>query len=199
MKDEYNAWKNVEKFLDPKQLKSNLIRASVFLSAYELLKGAIVEHPRTFFGDGINNGEDLLSPDYKKEVIDLSPKKDIFDASCRWFVKTNAISKSDLELIGTIRSARNEIAHQIPQYLTDVRFQVKTSLLESVFSILDKIEHWWIRNFEIPINPDYDDIEPPEIPDEEIVSLRVIAMQIILNAAQDEKTEEKTLAPNARL
>jgi hypothetical protein len=44
--------KDWEKFLNPDSLKANLVRASVYLASYELLKSAVVENPRGFINMG---------------------------------------------------------------------------------------------------------------------------------------------------
>jgi hypothetical protein len=44
--DTIKAW---EKFLDPQKLKQSLIEASIFITAYELLKEEIIDPPKFFF------------------------------------------------------------------------------------------------------------------------------------------------------
>ena len=41
-----------EKLLDPDVLKANLVRASLYLASYELLKSAVIENPRGFINMG---------------------------------------------------------------------------------------------------------------------------------------------------
>ncbi len=43
-----------ERFLDPDSLRSNLIIASIFITAYEMLEDSIVDRIRTFFINGFN-------------------------------------------------------------------------------------------------------------------------------------------------
>jgi hypothetical protein len=44
--DIIKAW---DKFLDPQKLKRSLIEASIFITAYELLKEEIIDRPKSFF------------------------------------------------------------------------------------------------------------------------------------------------------
>ncbi len=93
-KDNLKAW---EKFLDPQKLKRYLIEASIFITAYELLKEEIVDRPKSFF---IYEGEDQSKKrvEYNKKVKTLH-KKDTFIASYLWLRNQGAITSQDVELI----------------------------------------------------------------------------------------------------
>jgi hypothetical protein len=43
-----DTFENWESFLNPEKLKQNLIRASIFISTYEVLKSRIVDEIRDF-------------------------------------------------------------------------------------------------------------------------------------------------------
>lgn len=173
----YDAGKDWEKFLDPDSLKTNLVRASVYLASYELLKSAIVENPRGF----INMGNPDPSTDgqkYSEDVVSLNPK-DRLHASCLWFHKMGAIDDADITTIKDIRNHRNEIAHELLKYIGDSRYAVNMQLLDSIHFLIGKIERWWIREIEMDVNPDYDHVDKNAIPDHEIQSGRMIMMDWI--------------------
>ena len=170
----YKSWK---KFLDPNDLKANLVRASVYLSSYELLKSAVVENPRGFFNMGHSPVEED-SPEYQAEVIALHPK-DRFHASCLWFKKMEAIDDDDMTMIGQIRTHRNDIAHELPKYLADSRFAINMQLLDMIHVMVGKIERWWIREIEMAVNPDFYQADVESIPDNEVQSGNMIMMDLI--------------------
>ena len=179
----YRSWK---KFLDPDDLKANLVRASVYLSSYELLKWVIVERPRQFFSTV------HLQKKYKAEVIALH-SKDPFHASCLWFQKMQAIDGDDATMVEEIRRHRNDIAHELPKYLTDSRFVVNMQLLDSVHFLVGKIERWWIREIEMPVNPDFDPVDVGSIPDREIQSGIMIVMDVIHKVVHGQDQELRQL------
>jgi len=184
----YQSWR---KFLDPDDLKANLVRASVYLASYELLKSAVVENPRGFF----NMAQSLVgkdSPEYKLEVIALHPK-DRFHASCLWFRKMEAIDDDDVTVIENIRQHRNEIAHELPKYLADSRFAVNMQLLDSIHFMVGKIERWWIREIEMGANPDFDHVDRDSLPDSEIQGGNLIMMDLIHKISHGQDHELRQL------
>jgi hypothetical protein len=46
--------------------------------------------------------------------------------------------------------------------------------------LLEKVEIWWIKEFEIPTNPDYDNVE---IRDEDIKSGTVLGLDYVISVA----------------
>jgi hypothetical protein len=88
-----NSW---VKFLHPQSLKSNLICAAVILVSWETLKRTVIDHARTFYWCGFDeSGQDILSPEYKKEVVALH--RSLFGASLRWFKEMKAIDDADVD------------------------------------------------------------------------------------------------------
>jgi hypothetical protein len=146
------------RLLSKEVLKDNLAKAGLYALAYEMLKNSIIERPKSFFTMG---GE----PDdhYKAEV--LSKHKDWLVASCLWFQENGAISEEEANDVLQLREHRNYIAHELPNILLNPDVQVDEKKLIRLFELLCKIDQWWITEFEIPTNPDFDGqhISPAEI------------------------------------
>ena len=173
-----DAW---EKFLNPTTLKQSLIEASVFLTAYEMFKQSATEKLLSFFSDGITKeGGFSESPEYKKEVIALHPR-DRFHASCIWFQQTGVISQDDLDKINDIRCHRNAIAHEMIDFISDAGSSIDANLIAKLFTILRKIDTWWITEIEMPSNPNFDDQSSDSIRSDQIQSGNMILMQRILS------------------
>lgn len=180
-KDSFDSW---EKFLNPDTLKSSLIRASIYLSAYELLKNSIIDHLRGFFdskwklNDKTGEIETVISESYKDKVRSLYPK-DEFHSCCLWFVENKAISQKDLDSITKIRKHRNSIAHELPKYLGSVKYDVDKNLLKELIEIIRKVDTWWLREIEITTNPDFDDIDYDDIKWDDVLSGNMIIMNFL--------------------
>lgn len=173
----HNTCRDWGKLLDPDVLKANLVRASLYLASYELLKSAVVENPRGFINMR-NTDPSADGPEYREDVLFLYPK-DRLHASCLWFRKMGAIDDADITIIAEIRKHRNDIAHDLPKYIGDSRHEVNMQLLDSIHFMIGKIERWWIREIETDANSDYDHVDRSAVPDDQIYSGRMIMMGLI--------------------
>lgn len=173
-----NYRRSWEKLINPDVLRSNLVLASLYITAYETLKNSIVDRIRDFFTFNYDeNGQGIPDVRYN-EVTRLN--RNLFIASCLWLQQNGVIDPGDMEDIMAVREHRNEIAHRLLEILADIDREVSLSYLEKIRHLLQKIEIWWIKEFEIPINPDFDGVEVNE---EGIHSGRMILIDLILSTA----------------
>jgi hypothetical protein len=147
-----------EKFLNPDSLKQHLLAGGIYLAAYEMFKSSLVGRPRDFFWSGFENGKEIVSPKYRTQVLSLD-RKYIYRASALWWQKQGVLTDDDVSQAGQIREHRDEIAHDIPRFLGTAEAVIRLDLLEAIFVILSKIDKWWIREVEVPTNPDFDQRE----------------------------------------
>lgn len=59
-------------------------------------------------------------------------------------------------------------------------YQIRVDLLSNMIDLLVKMDQWWIREIEIPTNPDFDDIELTEEDYEKSMSGNMIILSLIL-------------------
>jgi hypothetical protein len=177
-KDTSDSW---AKFLDPEEMKKSLIQASLYLSAYEILKNGIVGRLKGHF-TVVGMGDA-----YKENVRSLHPK-DEFHACCIWFVQEGAMSNDDLDEIGEIRKHRNAIAHELPEFISSIHQSVDASKLQSLMEIARKIDIWWIREIEIPINPDFKLSDIEDIDWDELVGGSSLTLSIILSIFEGDES-----------
>jgi hypothetical protein len=169
---------NYEKFLNPELVKANLILSALYLAAYELLKDSIIDSIRGFFTLKYVNGKFEVDEQYNAEVLTLH--KDLLQASCIWLEQMGAINKEEIQEIEKIRKHRNEVAHELPKLLVDSDLNLNIGYFVRIRELLEKIEAWWVKNFEIPVNPDFDGIE---VDDKDIQPGRVIALNHLISVA----------------
>lgn len=155
------AFKSWEIFFNPDTLKSNLIQSSIYLASYEIFKNGTIDKLKDFFtsrwhmNENTGELEGIPSESYKEKVLNLYPK-DEFHACCLWFKNLSALTDDDMMDIAIIRKHRNTIAHELPKFITGQGLSVSLKNLNSLISIQDKLDKWWIKEIEIPTNPDYD-------------------------------------------
>jgi hypothetical protein len=171
------------RLLSKETLRTNLAKAGLYALAYELLKNSTIETPRKFFTMGGSDADDH----YRSEV--LSKHKNTLMASCLWFQANSAITEDEIKAILEFREHRNYIAHELPNVLLNPEVQVDENKLLRLFQLLCKIDRWWIAEFEIPTNPDFDgqEIAPDEIRSGsmEFVSYRISVVYDLNEVAPD--------------
>lgn len=141
-----------ERFLDPDVLRPNLILASIYIAAFEILKNSIVERLRDFYVYGIDLNGLIIMPTYREEVLakDKSPTY----ASLKWLKESKVITDDDIEKFNKAKECRNLLAHEIMKMLMSGLPQDFAERFSDMAALLEKIEKWWIINFEIPIDLD---------------------------------------------
>ncbi len=184
---------NYNAFLDPDHLKTSLIQCSLFLSGYEILKSAILDRLQSFYTHEWVQDEEtgelkgIIGAKYKKDVKSLCPK-DKFLAACLWFQNSGAISESDVLLIKDLRSHRNFIAHELVKIISSKDQSVDSELVERLIEITRKIDFWWIKEIEIPTDPDFDISIYDEINDQNTFGGNTLTLQIIMSFFEGDDT-----------
>ena len=179
------AWDN---FLDPTKLRASLIVFSLFITALEMLKDSITERPKELFFNGFDKGKWIVDEEkYKSEVLSLN-RSPVY-ASLEWFKKMGAIDENDIFIFTELKEFRNEIAHKMHRLITEGAQKDPIPLFKNLSELLNKLEKWWIREIEIPTNPDFDG---QEVNDEAIEPGKSIAINMLLNIALGSE-EESTL------
>jgi hypothetical protein len=145
------SWEN---FLNPEILKRRLLAASMYISAYEVLKNSIIERIREFY----TFGDTFPDSKYESEVLTLNPNKSPLYSSLKWLQNSNAVDSNDLTNFEELKKCRNTMTHRLFEKIARDDLPDLASLFEIMISLLRKIEVWWIVEFEIPTNPDYDGI-----------------------------------------
>lgn len=88
-----------------------------------------------------------------------------------------------------IRSHRNEFAHALPEFIGKRNREIDVSLIGQLYKLIAKIDRWWIRQVEIPTNPDFDDQGVDAIPDEKIQSGRMFFLATLVRVAAGDRDE----------
>jgi hypothetical protein len=172
------------KFFDANEVKFQLICASLYLTAYELLIQCVVEKIKNFFICGIEEGEVVYDAEYKK--VRLLYPKDIVIASSLWLHNNDAISETEVEAIKGYKTHRNDLAHELPKIISETEHEVKIENFKEMRDLYRKINLWWLKEVELGINPDFDDIDHSEIDFDEALIFVMLPMDYIVNIVNDE-------------
>ena len=184
-KDTTASW---EKFLNPKTLRQNLVAASVYLAAYEMLKQALIDQLRGFYSNSWS-AEDgwIVSESYGKKVLSLDKKEMV--ACAKWFRNSGALTDDDLLVLSDIAKHRNTVAHELPSLLSSVEQEVSLTHLRCIFALIIKIDKWWLREVELSINPAFDERQPTDEELEQSCSMRMLFMSLLVQVAEGDDSK----------
>lgn len=169
--------------MTPAVMQERLISASLYVTAFELLKESIVGRLRSFYMVGFDIDGDVIDEKYETSV--LSRNKSPLYASLDWLVENAVIDKNDLESFERIKTTRNSLAHELPSFVMGGEDIKHIERFQEVVTLLRKIEVWWVVILEIPTNPDFDG---KEIDEEGIVPGSLLMIQIMLDVVSGNET-----------
>lgn len=175
-----------ERVLHPETLKSNIITASIFSMAFEMLKSSIIERIEGFFTNGFDENGMIVSPEYKEEVLSL--KRSPLYASLKWLQNMGAIDNADLEKFEHIKRCRNTLVHEMLAFTSSgVDFDVAATLSEMI-DLLRKIEIWWFENLDMAIDPD---AYPGDLDLKQVTPGPVWGLQMLIDVALGPEDEAR--------
>lgn len=167
-----------ERVLHPETLKTNIITASIFSMAFEMLKSSIVEKIEGFFINGFDENGMIVSPEYKEKVLSLNRSQ--LYASLKWLQDMDAIDDEDLEKFEHIKRCRNILAHEMLTFTSSgVEFDV-AEVFKEIIGLLRKIEIWWFENLEMAIDPE---AYPEDLDLDQVIPSPVWSLQMLVDVA----------------
>lgn len=150
----------------------------MFITAFEILKGSIIENIRNFYIDEFKDGKSFTSANYQSHV--LSKGKSPLYASLNWLRECEAIDDDDLTTFEQLKNTRDILAHKLFNVVTGDITSTHETQYSDLVTLLHKIDLWWIVNYEIPLNPD---IDKQYIDESGIVPSSVLMLNIIIQVA----------------
>lgn len=170
-----SATEQWEQLLTPAEMQEKLISASLYVTAFELLKESIIGRIRSFYMVGFDADGDFIDEKYETAV--LSRNKNPLLASLDWLSENEVVNENDRQAFERIRTTRNLLAHELPAMVMGSKDFHHVERFQELVALLKKIEVWWVVNMEIPVNPDFDG---KEIDEEGIVPGPVLMLQMML-------------------
>jgi len=169
----------LEDFLSPAVLRSNLIVASIYIDAFDVLKSTIVERIRSFYTVSFDKKSgSRTDAKYESEVLSRNPCP--VYASLAWLKESHAIDDTDIAIFERVKKCRNDIAHEIPRMLIDGLPPDLAARFFEMFGLLDKIGRWWIVNVDIATDPQFDG---EQVDESSIVPGPIMWLQLMMDVA----------------
>jgi hypothetical protein len=152
--------------------------ASIYVTAFEMLKDSIVGRIRDFFCFGFDEKGQIIDSKYESDV--LRRNRSPVYASLHWLQEMGAINDEDVGTFESVKACRNHLAHELLSVLMNGLPNEFEERFRQMVGLLKKIELWWISNVEIPTNPDFDG---QEIDQHGIVPGRLMTLQLLCDLA----------------
>lgn len=172
----HESW---NEFLNPDVMRPRLISASIYIAGFEALKDAIIGRLRDFFWTGFDESGDKIDPKYELDV--LSRIRSPMYASLDWLKEMQAINDAEIGAFDRVKACRNLLAHRLLSLLGSEGMPPDfEKCFQEMVALLHKIELWWIREVEIPTDPDFDG---QEIDEAGIMPGRVMGLHLLCEIA----------------
>lgn len=178
MNDNFSQFENI---LNPAVLKQNLIFVSLFIALYENFKSTIIDNVKYFYWSGFHDGVEEFKK-YEKEVLGVvtSKKNRQIQATLLWLKRHGAITDNDIKDFKAITNMRNILAHDMTNKLFEGLPEKAYELYISMLDMFAKITKWWIKEIELPTNPDispeqYDSISWGEVTSVNLEFIKIMA------------------------
>lgn len=182
-----------EQLLNPAELRGRLIFASLFITAFELLKDSIVGNIRFFYTDDLDVDGNTVDDEYERTV--LSRNKSPLLASLDWLSENEVIDEIDRQAFERIRTTRNSLAHELPTMVMGGKDFHHIERFQELVALIKKIEVWWVANFQVTLHPDFAE---KEIDEKGVVPYPVLILQIMLEILSGNEDLLKHYRANGR-
>lgn len=182
------AKRDYETMLHPDELRTALSVVALYVLAFEMFRDGVIDHLRIMYSSGFDaNGWIIDEAEYRANVA--SRHRSPFQASLLWFRANDALTDADLLVIDELREIRNRLVHSLSELLGTAGIGDAANGFSQLVPIYRKVEIWWIRNFEMAINPDMASVE---VSDDEIQPGPMIMLRMLVDTAVgDEKDSWK--------
>ncbi len=101
-------------------------------------------------------------------------------SSLYWLKENNVLDDKDIKLFTQAKDTRNILAHETPRILFEGPPDNMSEYLLSMVYLLKKIETWWIVNFLLPTNENFDGML---INEEDIIPGPIAGVKIMIDIA----------------
>lgn len=201
-----DAFLDANKMLDSENIRITLLYASLYLSAFELLRSSLIEDTKSFFVildrqdidtmksiDGVLELETVnkLKGEIRNQIAEYeqavqikynAPEQHALVPSCNWLQSMGALSENDVADIKKIRDQRNQIAHNMPKVLFADGISLDVDLFTRIREILRKLSLFWARQ-QLHFNLEtLEELDISQVKDDDIWSGREVLLQVMIES-----------------
>lgn len=142
---------------DMRQVEFQFKLLALLLVYYELLKDTIIDRTKSFLSNkfSIDDKGEIVT-EVSEKYLELIRDKSEFRACRDYHLQLGAITTDDDLLIDRFAVERNRCAHEVLKILLDDRAtEIDFDLVFAGVQLFNRIDNWWIVNFEMEIDPEF--------------------------------------------
>jgi hypothetical protein len=205
MKNHEDSW---ARFLDPEWLRPALTWMSLFLFAYQMLEDILINRIKElyldhnhYFTPSVKGHKKIRKDEYKREVKALARKgksSGTLDGSIIWHRNREILDDKDVEIIDGLTKCRFSIAHKISSFIDEGDQYNLQSQFQKVLTLIDKIEKWWVLNYELTIiDTDFDleDVNEESIYVGSTIGLKILHLVALGDQDQSHRLYNQYIKP----
>ena len=177
-----------ERLLNPDELKPYLLFCSIFITSYEILKASFIDNLVSFFSDYGEQKGFIKKSSFEEKVLSLIDRPNRLQACIKWHQQHGVIDDNDIQTFKRITDFRNVIAHELLKHYEESSTGDIGLIFNEMVDLIDKVEKWWIINFELAIDPPEG---ASEIDYERIVPGAIMTVRVLVDIALGDKEESE--------
>ena len=132
-----NASDPWEEALNPDSVRDKLLSASMYITAFEILKDSVVDRVRSVYALGWDGSDEVIEPSYQTEV--LSRNRSTLYASLDWLQEHGVLSHRDLTIFEAVKAVRNTLADELHAIATSQVLPRHVESFPDVIGLLRKV------------------------------------------------------------
>jgi len=170
--------------LEPLRIRSTLAFAALYQLTHEMLKSAVLDDVKGFYGyldvhGGVWVPEDG-EQEYRRRVLDLD-RKSAFRASLLWLQDAGGLDAAEVERLDAIYAHRHELTHELGRYLIDPYYEPDVDLFVDALRTLRKVCRFWTEiERDLGTFDDYPDLDL-----DDVIPSRLAVLELCLSAYLD--------------
>lgn len=143
--------------LHPLTMTATLMRASILITSYELLKVEVVDPIRDFFADTWTAADGTLESDtYQREVLTRPGNR--IEKSLGWLRDAGALDDDQVDAVSRLHAERLRVAHELARYMVDPSAEIDVSLIDEVTAAAIALGRFW-GAINADTDPAFDDVD----------------------------------------
>lgn len=128
--------------LHPLTVTATLMRASILITSYELLKAEIVDSIRDFLADTWTTDEGAQESDrYRQDVLTRPGNR--VEKSLSWLLDAGALDANQVDNVNRLHAERQRVTHELARYMVDPSADIDVALIGDATAAAVALGRFW--------------------------------------------------------
>jgi hypothetical protein len=169
--------------LQPEAMRRSLLRASLLITAFEVLQDSILDQVERFLTTAPTDDRrwrELCSRQHALSKAAGQKGPDRLRAALLWLVEMDGLTQAEADRVVELRNLRNKVVHELGNYVADPNYEIRPDEIGGAQTLLRRVSLFWAR-IEIELSDEWVGVE---VKDEDIGSPIVDLLGMMVAAAE---------------